>query len=67
MKQVSEMPTSGQFIMVWIDGEGLCADTKVYDKNGFLCSLTLDRPVDRNTIIQGAKGRNAQYFIADYR
>ena len=65
MKQVSEMPTSGQFVMIWMSDEGLCADTMIHNEDGFLCSLILGEQVDRNEIIHDAKERSVQYFIAD--
>lgn len=65
MKQVSEMPTSGQFVMIWMSYEGLCADTMIHNEDGFLCSLILGEQVDRKMIIHDAKERSVQYFIAD--
>jgi len=45
MKQVSEMPTSGQFVAVWLDTESgnLFSDTLYWNDCGYLCSNTLDR------------------------
>ena len=45
MKQVPEMPTSGQFVMIFIGSTGLCADTLWWDE-GKLESLMMSDSLD---------------------
>jgi hypothetical protein len=64
MKQVDEMPTSGQFVAVWVEDCGLCADTLVY-VDGTLFSIVLSEPVDKAGFKSGELDRQLKYFIAD--
>ena len=64
MKQVDEMPTSGQFIVIWTHAEELFAETKLIDEDGDI--LTLDTEEDQfvdKGIIQYPE--SAKYFIAE--
>jgi len=69
MKQVSEMPTSGQFVIVFYDEGRICADTMLYDDYGVLMSLSLGREISKREVEESIKPRmaemNATYFIAD--
>lgn len=64
MKQVKEMPTSGQFVAVWVEDCGLCADTLVC-VGDVLFSLILSEPVDKAGFKLGVDERQLKYFIAD--
>lgn len=64
MKQVSEMPTSWQFIVIWTHAGNLFAETKLIDEDGDI--LTLDTKEDQfmdKGIIQYPE--SVKYFIAD--
>ena len=69
MKQVSEMPTSGQFIIVFYDDGKICADTMLYDNRGALMSVSLAREISKREIEESIKPRmlemNASYYVAD--
>jgi len=69
MKQVSEMPTSGQFIIVFYDEGRICADTMLYDDYGVLMSLSLGREISKREVEESIKPRmaemNASYYVAD--
>ena len=67
MKQVDEMPTSGQFVVVCqFDGEVL--SDAVYWHCGYLVSSTLDIKIQQETIddfMSDDKITDIKYFIAD--
>jgi len=64
MKQVSEMPTSGQFIVIWTYNGNLFAETKLIKENGDI--LTLDHEIDDFRDIGGSLYPDtAKFFIAD--
>ena len=67
MKQVDEMPTSGQFVVVWqFDGE-LLSDVMCWFC-GSLMSSTLDIKIQQETIddfMSDDKITDIKYFIAD--
>lgn len=69
MKQVDEMPASGQFVAVWVDSDGnLCADTMFYDFSNQLSSLTIGQPLGecRTEQIKNAPPeKQLKFFIAD--
>ena len=69
MKQVSEMPTSWQFIIVFYDDVKICADTMIYDNYGVLMSVSLGREISKREIEESIKPRmaemNASYYVAD--
>ena len=69
MKQVSEMPTSGQFIIVFYDEGKICADTMIYNNYGVLMSVSLGREIWKREIEESIKPRmaemNASYYVAD--
>ena len=69
MKQVSEMPTSGQFIIVFYDDGKICADTMIYDNYGVLMSVSLGREISKRETEESIKPRmaemNASYYVAD--
>jgi len=69
MKQVSEMPTSGQFVAVWMYNNKIWSSVYKYESG----CLNLYSPVDGDyepvddvdDFKQRADSVNAQYFIAD--
>ena len=67
MKQVKEMPTSGQFVVVWqFDGEVLSDVVRWYC--GYLISSTMDDKIQQETIdafMSDDKITDTKYFIAD--
>jgi len=67
MKQVDEMPTSGQFVVVWqFDGEVL--SDVMYWFCGSLMSSTLDIKIQQEAIddfMSDDKITDIKYFIAD--
>ena len=67
MKQADEMPTSGQFVVVWqFDGEVL--SDVMYWFCGSLMSSTLDIKIQQETIddfMSDDKITDIKYFIAD--
>ncbi len=69
MKQVSEMPTSGQFIIVFYDDGKICADTMLYDNYGVLMSVSLSRHISKREIEESIKPMmaemSASYYVAD--
>lgn len=69
MKQVSEMPTSGQFIIVFYDEGKICADTMIYNNYGVLMSVSLGCEISKREIEESIKPRmaemNASYYVAD--
>jgi len=69
MKQVSEMPTSGQFIIVFYDDGKICADTMLYNNLGALMSVSIGREISKREIEESIKPRmaemNASYYVAE--
>ena len=58
------MPTSGQFVMIWNEPHGLCADTFYYDNLKEVRSHTLGYKVD-DSVLACLKHKNVVFFIAD--
>lgn len=68
MKQVSEMPTSGQFVAVWQLNGKILSDVLWYGVDGELNSIILDNEITKEGIDEfkaEEKITGAQYFIAD--
>ena len=67
MKQVDEMPTSGQFVGVWqFDGEVLSDVVRWHC--GYLISSTMDDKIQQETIddfMSDDKITDIKYFITD--
>lgn len=68
MKQVDEMPTSGQFVVVWqLNGE-ILSDVLWWDSFGTLNSTMLDNEITEEAVDE-FKGEQettgCKYFIAD--
>jgi len=62
MKQVSEMPTSGQFVAVWQYKDEVSSES-LYWHDGFIYS---NEPWGENPESESFyKNKNAIYFIAD--
>jgi hypothetical protein len=67
MKQVSEMPTSGQFVVVWQFNREVLSDV-MYWLCGSLMSSALDIKIQQETIddfMSDDKITDIKYFIAD--
>ena len=68
MKQVDEMPTSGQFVAVWQLNGKILSDVLWWDSYGALNSTMLDNEITAEGINEFKGEQEAtecKYFIAD--
>ena len=69
MKQVSGMPTNGQFVVIWEDGgephgyKMLWEDEYLYEVNE--STEELYEIFDICSLVEYHKSRNASYYVAD--
>ena len=64
MKQVDEMPTSGQFVAVWSYGEKIWSEVYMW-KDGDIYAYGNNEGLCITTLKNSYKHFKAKYFIAD--
>ena len=71
MKQVDEMPTSGQFVAVWENKNGVFSDTYLWFNDDLLVYDNSNRDFDKDyyndtdSLIYSLKSKAVKYFISD--
>ena len=71
MKQVDEMPTSGQFVAVWENKNGVFSDTYLWFNDDLLVydnsvsDFDKDHHYDTDSLMGSLKSKAVKYFVSD--